>query len=119
MADYYGIWAGEGFSGRLGRAAMLDDFEISESDLDGVEILYACYDIDGYEGSAFVLFRKDGKLLEVSAYHCSCMGLEQQWSPEPSNVLELRNRLSSDGYFAKENPYLMVVLEGERDRGAE
>lgn len=42
-------------------------------------ILFAFYDIDYYEGSAYVLFEEDGKLYEVFGGHCSCYGLEGQW----------------------------------------
>lgn len=62
--------------------AMLRDFEITSEDSSPDEILLAVYDIDCYEGSAFVLFIKDGTLYEVNASHCSCMGLEGQWVPE-------------------------------------
>lgn len=50
-----------------------------------IEILWAEYDMDGYEGSAFVLFRKDGKLYRVDGSHCSCYGLEGQWLPEETS----------------------------------
>ena len=49
------------------------------------EIIYANYDVYGYEGSAFVVFEHDGDLFEVHGSHCSCFGLEGQWSPEPTS----------------------------------
>jgi hypothetical protein len=44
--------------------------------------LYAEYNHQGYEGSAFVLFIENEKLYGVYGSHCSCMGLEGQWDPE-------------------------------------
>lgn len=64
----------------------LRQFEIELAVLDGLEILHAHYDCENYEGNAFVLYRKDGKLYEVNASHCSCYGLEQQWDPEETTV---------------------------------
>ena len=46
------------------------------------EVLYAMYDIDGYEGSADVIYRNGNKFYWVSGGHCSCYGLEDQWDPE-------------------------------------
>jgi hypothetical protein len=66
-------------------------------DLSGIHILLAAYDIDGYEGSAFVLFEKDGKLYEVNGGHCSCYGLEGQWEPEETSVEGIKLRMQS-GY---------------------
>ena len=48
-------------------------------------ILFAEYDIDGYDGgSAVVVFHSNttGKYYEVHGSHCSCYGLEGQWEPE-------------------------------------
>ena len=61
-------------------------FEIDEKELQGAFILYASYDCEGYEGSAFVLFERAGQLYEVHGGHCSCMGLEDQWDPEETTV---------------------------------
>lgn len=68
---------------------MMSNFAIGSEQLEGVEILYACYDGGGYEGSAHVIFRKDGKLYEVNASHCSCYGLEGQWEPEETSAVAL------------------------------
>jgi hypothetical protein len=47
------------------------------------EVIYANYDIDGYEGSAFVLWRKGRKYYILEGSHCSCYGLEESgWNPE-------------------------------------
>lgn len=74
----------------------------------GAEILLASYGTPAYEGYAFVLFKRDGKLFEVNGSHCSCYGLEGQWEPEETTVEALRHRmkygrLGSGGY--DENPF--------------
>ncbi len=69
-----------------------NNFEIDLSSIEDCNILYAAYDCESYEGSAFVIFSKDGKLFEVSGSHCSCMGLENQWEPEETSLEALRMR---------------------------
>lgn len=48
-----------------------------------VEILFAVYSCEAYSGHALVLMQYAGRLLEVEASHCSCYGLEGQWTPAP------------------------------------
>lgn len=61
---------------------MCRDFQVQPSVLDGANVLIASYTYEDYNGSAFVLFEKNGKLFEVNGSHCSCYGLEGQWEPE-------------------------------------
>lgn len=70
-----------------------NDFEISDEQLEDVKILLASYTYEDYDGSAFVLFLRDGKLYEVNGSHCSCYGLEGQWGPEETTREELEYRL--------------------------
>jgi len=84
----------------------------------GAEILLASYGTPSYEGYAFVLFRRDGKLWEVNGSHCSCYELEGQWEPEETTPEALRHRVEK-GKLGKgdydENPFaaeLLAVLEG-------
>ena len=44
-------------------------------------IVYAGYDVDGYDGEAIIVFKRGGRLFENHDSHCSCMGLES-WKPE-------------------------------------
>lgn len=67
--------------------------------LKGATILFGCYNRGDYEGDAFVLFRRGGKLYEVNGSHCSCYELEDQWSPEQTSYEQLRKR-SEGGYFS-------------------
>lgn len=58
------------------------------------KLLIASYTYEDYSGSAWVLFSKDGKLYEVYGSHCSCYGLEDQWTPEEVCLPELVNRVT-------------------------
>ena len=57
------------------------------------EIIVAGYFYGSWEGGAYVLAYKDGKLWEVEGGHCSCYGLETQWEPGEVSVKYLKNRL--------------------------
>jgi hypothetical protein len=46
------------------------------------EAVYACYWYEHYEGSAVVVYKRDGQWFLVTGGHCSCYGLEGQWEPE-------------------------------------
>ena len=75
-----------------------------------INILFASYNFADYEGKAWVLLEKEGKLFEVNAEHCSCYGVEGQWEPKQVSLEELKHRLEKgtlgkDGslnYFATE-----------------
>lgn len=68
---------------------VLREFTVNSEELEGVEILYAFYNGDPWEGMAHVIFRKNDKLYEVNGSHCSCYGLEGQWKPEETTVKAL------------------------------
>jgi hypothetical protein len=79
-------------------------FNIDLKELDGATIIFALYEQPSYEGYALVLFERDGKLYEVNGSHCSCYGLEGQWSPEETSVEELMHRIERGnlGYYTNE-----------------
>lgn len=56
------------------------------------EIIFSYYSYEDYEGDAFVLYHKDGRLFEVHGGHCSCYGLEGQWDPEETTYAALSMR---------------------------
>lgn len=58
-----------------------------------INILFALYSYMDYDGYAWVLFEKDGKLYEVNGSHSSWYGLEGQWEPEEVSLRELEYRL--------------------------
>lgn len=80
------------FEGFVSIDDVFSEFNAPEEDQEGVEIIYAVYERGDYEGSAFVLFRKGGKLFEVNGSHCSCNGLEECWGPEETSIEALRKR---------------------------
>ena len=71
------------------------------------ELLFASYGGGSYEGDATVVFRRDGKLYEVSGSHCSCYGLEGQWEPEETSIAALaakgKKEVGSSYYFLSEH----------------
>ena len=85
---FLGDWTGKGAND------VLDEFQVKHSVAAGHEILFAVYSQRSYEGEAFVLTRKDGRLYEVNASHCSCYGLENQWEPEETTIEALTHRLN-------------------------
>ena len=58
------------------------------------QILYASYGGGSYEGDALVIYESGGMLYENHGSHCSCYGLEGQWTPEATSwaALKLRPR---------------------------
>lgn len=74
-----------------------------QCDLSDVNILFASYTYEDYSGDAWVLYEKDGKLYEVNGSHCSCYGLEEQWSDSEEVLLEvLHHRFKKGTYGAGE-----------------
>jgi len=117
-----GLWLGEWAEAGKNNVANLDrEFEM-RTGLDDSQVLLAWYGGGLYEGNAFVLFEKDGRLYEVNAGHCSCSGLEGQWDPEETSVSALRYRVANgtlghsaifrENYFADE--LIEVLDEWER-----
>ena len=72
---------------------------LAKPEYQGIEVLLASNSANS--GSAFVLFRKDGKLYEVNGGHCSCYGLKGQWFPEETSIEALTHRLDTSD-FGKE-----------------
>lgn len=68
-------------------------FDIKDEDVSDLFILFAWYEYESYDGSAFVLFEQGGKLYEVNGGHCSCNGLEGQWSPEETTAEAVLHRV--------------------------
>ena len=85
---------------------VLREFCVPKED-NNINVLLAVYTYEDYDGSAFVLFERNGVLYEVNGSHCSCYGLEEQWAPEETSVEALRHRIHDGnlgsgygGYFA-------------------
>ena len=113
---YLGCWADPHHWNPTGKEGLLADFGIDSAVLEPCSILIAEYDLFNYEGSAFVLFVKDGKLYEVAAYHCSCFGLEEDgWKPEETTAGAIlkRNLLKKYGESFLPIYNFLKILEGQ------
>lgn len=77
-----------------------NEFDITDDDLVGVEILYACYQIGSYQGSSIVFLKKDQKFFIVDAGHCSCHGLEGQWDPIETNETTLKMEIDAKSKYS-------------------
>jgi hypothetical protein len=92
MGQYYGCWKD--------KQDVIKDFRIDPKELTGATVHIAWYGQGDYEGSAFVLFERDGKLYECHGSHCSCYGLEDQWSPEETTVDALDHFVEQGYWFS-------------------
>lgn len=92
MAEWLKLVGYAVFDGFDNAADVAASFQVSEAQVDG--IIAALYGCESYEGSAFILLVREGKLYEVHGSHCSCFGLEGQWDEEPeeTTVEALRKR---------------------------
>lgn len=86
-------------------------FCVSDADREGVKILFASYENEGYDGYAQVIFYKDEALYEVTGSHCSCYGLEAQWDPQLIDLDEIRGlaRRSVRAYGADYSGFLNSI----------
>lgn len=75
--------------------------EFAIKQIDGV-VIYAAYDIEGWDGFADVVFVSNGKFYMVSGSHCSCHGLEGQWGPVEMPIAALRKMVESGSDRYKE-----------------
>lgn len=78
------------FSSEDSNYEKLNDVQLEDS-----EVLLASYGGAAYEGDAFVIFVRDGKIYEAHGSHCSCNGLEGQWKPEETSLKALEHRLEN------------------------
>jgi hypothetical protein len=76
---------------------VLESFKVPKED-HHMHIIYANYNHEDYDGSAFVLFIKDGKLYELYGSHCSCHGLEQCYDPEQISLPILKEKIKRGTY---------------------
>lgn len=74
-------------------------YEISDKEIEGVEILCAYYHSEWYEGESAVLFKKNNEYHLVEAGHCSCYGLEGSWDSRIYTEKALKHHLEEDMDF--------------------
>lgn len=85
-------------------------------DLQGATVLLNYYTYESYSGSAMVLYEKDGKLFEVNGGHCSCHGLEGQWSPEETTLEALYMRKPYEADLAVQLTKACMQAKSRRTR---
>jgi hypothetical protein len=84
--------------------------EFNEPLNDNINILFAWYEYQDYSGDAIVIYEQDGVLYEVNGGHCSCYGLEGQWSPQTLELRELEQRLTK-GNFGEYGGFKNELIE--------
>lgn len=108
---YLHDWASRNYNGKIGKEALIADFNIDELDLADATILLASYTYEDYNGDAYVLFERGGELFEVHGGHCSCYGLEGQWKPEKVTLADFKAQMDR-GWGARHcHSELLAVIE--------
>lgn len=69
--------------------------ELEKEQWKEIDIILASYSPYNYDMTAFVLFRKNGDLYEVSLSHCLCGGLDGHWHPQKTTIEALRHCLDN------------------------
>jgi hypothetical protein len=87
------------------------DWVLTDEQVEGITVLFHCYEYAKYEGHAFTLYLKDGQLYECNGSHCSCYGLEGQWSEEETSKEAVLYRLQYGTWYI-DTTGLKEVLEG-------
>jgi hypothetical protein len=86
-------------------------FEVAPEHWAGVEVLAAWSEYESYEGSAWVLFRRAGKLYEVNGGHCSCYGFEGQWEPSEVTTAEIEHRMTEGWTYHRVSSLYPAIRE--------
>jgi len=72
------------------REQLAREFGIKLDELNGLQILYAWYSLEGYEGWAHVVVRNEqGELFDCESAHCSCDGLDWALGPTTLGALKM------------------------------
>ena len=91
---------------------VISNYKAPEDSLEGAIVYGAWYEYEDYSGNSFVLFEKDGKLWEVNGSHCSCNGLEGQWSPEET-TWEVLAHIADNGSKFSNVPGLTELIKSK------
>jgi len=76
-----------------------NEFKCKAPDLRDVNILFAAYEYETYSGNAIVIFNQYDKMYMVEGSHCSCYGLENQWTPIETTKETIEMRLDKGAYY--------------------
>ncbi len=79
------------------------------------QLVFAAYGGEACEGVAMVVFKKGRKLYEVNGSHCSCFGLEGQWTPEETSKAALQIRNPYDALIKEALVYHFPSKEQKKD----
>lgn len=91
------------------------DFRMEEKE--PTEVLYASYTYENYSGSADVLYRKGRKYYYVNGGHCSCYGLEDQWSPTEytkRQLIAMFKQPATWGFWHDQKEAMLAILQPKR-----
>ena len=77
------------------KSDIIKQFELDGFNLEDYEIVFASYIDCCYSGNAYILLYKDRVFYEVNANHCSCYGLEGQFSLEETTAESVRFRINN------------------------
>lgn len=88
----------------------------TEEDMKYRVIAYS-YELDGYEGDAYVLLEHDNKYYEVHGSHCSCYGLEGMWELEETTPEAIKHRIDEGrGYYGSFGVCVAEIKEHFKDQ---
>ena len=105
MADEYKVYYGEFES----REDVEREFDVTLAA--DVVIRFARYDAPSYEGYAMIVYEQGDKVYEVHGSHCSCFGLEGQWTPEETSWEALKHRPESREYEGYDETGLATCIK--------
>lgn len=87
-------------------ASVQSNYNMNEAEPDEVHLAdYEDWPDIGYNGDSMVIYRRGSKWYLNMGGHCSCYGLEDQWSPDEYDTLEQAIRgIGVSGYaFSRYN----------------
>lgn len=90
-----------------------NEFSMDESEPE--KVYFATYKTECYEGSAIVIYRNKNKYYIVEGGHCSCYGLEDQWSPTEYTKEQLKKVLEQHSYYISLDDRQNIIKELEND----
>jgi hypothetical protein len=79
-----------------------------------IQICYAFYEYEDYSGDAFVIYYRKStrKYYEAHGSHCSCYGLEDQWTGDEELSFEgLEHRVKEGHHYGGMNKFAQAFEE--------
>ena len=75
------------------------------------KFVFAAYEQGSYDGDAVVIFSDDGVAFNmVAGSHCSCFGLEGQWSPDETTVEAIRHMITKGRPYGVNETHAAEIL---------